>query len=512
VVGCVAVVGALVLASASSAVVVFHGSFVVDAADQRVALPDRLVSLPRSGIVDSQARRRLHVFFAFRDGRRGILRQFDAPLAGAAHLRNRNGCNDQFDAKIDASEALVALTTTRSSDCSNGEADFIFPGVVVVSVARYDRAAITVERCSAASQAFLEGEGFTGTISGQLAGNVVAYESCDHRSIIVRDMRTSSSAPAVVSVGRLIGGFAIAGDYLAVESMSGPLAPPTQVSVYRWSDATMLGSFAGSVLIDNFAVDRDGTLATISQPSAARTTTSEGCLTADNHSLAVLSPGQSTPRVLPLTPCAGLLGISDGQILFESPTAPGAPSRFGRSGVVVADVTGSHPRELLSPAMADTSLVDFAPDGQLKFDFAACGDTWEYQFEPFPAMPRPAVGLPRCRAYREGSHAYLRSGVLSVALRCPYGCSGTISLRLAGTGTLLRFTRQPGDQPYTAISYHARTGVEHEAAMLTAASLRRLKPGMKLIASVRVYAAESTSTPAGNYPTAYRTSGVLTVH
>jgi hypothetical protein len=102
--------------------------------------------------------------------------------------------------------------------------------------------------------------------------------------------------------------------------------------------------------------------------------------------------------------------------------------------------------------------------------------------------------------------------VLSVALRCPYGCSGTISLRLAGTGTLLRFTRQPGDPPYTAISYHARTGVEHEAAMLTAASLRRLKPGMKLIASVRVYAAESTSTPAGNYPTAYRTSGVLTVH
>ena len=389
---------------------------------------------------------------------------------------------------------------------------YIIPGVVVVSVARYDRAAITVERCSAASQAFLEGEGFTGTLSGQLTGNVVAYESCDHRSIIVRDMRTSSSPPAVVSVGRLIGGFAVTGDYLAVESIPGPLAPPTQVSVYRWSDGTMLSSSAGSVLIDNFAVDRDGTLATISEPSAGRTTTSKGCITADDHNLAVLSPGQSTPRVLPLTPCAGLLGISDGQVLFESPTAPGAPSRFGRIGVVVADVAGSRPGELLSPAIADTTLVDFSPDGQLRFDFAACGDTWEYQFEPFPAMPLPAVSFPRCRASLEGSHAYLRSGVLSVALRCPYGCSGAITLRLARTGTLLRFTRQQGDPPYTAISYDNQTGVEREAAMLTAASLRLLKPGMKLIVSVRVYAAESASSPAtSNHPTAYRTSGVLTV-
>jgi hypothetical protein len=470
-----------------------HGSFIVDGDDQRVALADRLVTIPDGGMSEGDFPRRLHVFLALSSGRRGVLRQFDTQLAASARVRQRGGCDDQFQATADASEEWVALATDHDQTCTEGAGTFFVPGPVVVSVARYAGSAIVVERCSAAEEAFGAGEGVTGSITGQLDGSVLAYESCDRRSIIVRDLSTQAP-PAVVPIGQLIDGFAIAGGYLAVEPVPALVGSASQVSVYRWGDAALVGTFGGGV-IDLFAVDRSGTLATLYEPASAGSP-SGGCVKRD-YSLAVLRVGQSSARVLPVTPCGDVLSISDGQILFERILGPRT------ADIAVTDTSGSQPREVLpSP-----DLVDFAPDGQLRREVAACGNSVEYQFAPL-ALPLAAPrALPPCRAYFAGRDARLRSGVLSIRLRCPYGCGGTLTLRVLRTGKRLRFTQTPAN----AIAFFAPPGLQVEEAGLTQTSLRALRPGARLKATLVVHAAEPAGDPIAQSAIATRVSTVLAV-
>jgi hypothetical protein len=68
--------------------------------------------------------------------------------------------------------------------------------------------------------------------------------------------------------------------------------------MYRWGDAALVGTVGGGV-IDLFAVDRKGTLATLSEAASAGSA-SGGCFRGD-YSLAVLRVGQSSARVLPVT-------------------------------------------------------------------------------------------------------------------------------------------------------------------------------------------------------------------
>jgi hypothetical protein len=273
-----------------------------------------------------------------------------------------------------------------------------------------------VERCSAASQAFGEGEGLKGSISGQLDGSVLAYESCDQRSIVVRDL-TKQSPPAVVSIGEQIRDFAIAGDYVAVEAAPAASGPPTQVGVYHWRDGTLVGRFGGAV-INRFAVDRHGTLATIYGGSSV------GCT--PGYSLAVLRIGQPSARVLPLTPCADLLSIFDGQILFERLLAPGTARVASTEDIAVTDADGSQTRGVLPPRIAVDypELVDFGPFGELRREVAACGDSDEYQFDRLGQLLTAPPRLPPCHAYFARPEARLRSGILSVRLRCPYAPGG----------------------------------------------------------------------------------------
>jgi hypothetical protein len=369
---------------------------------------------------------RRRVTFTPVHGRTRALRQFDGLLARAARLSEGEGFDDRADVVAAASPSWIAVTATRRRTSYDGGAEWSTVLSSETQVARRSGSARTIARCGHRS------------LEPVVEGTLIAYVNCDRTAIVIRDLTRPAGPPQQLAIptGMQAGVPSLAGPY--VSTILSPRQPETlepqppehsleeTLVVFERSSGAQITRAAG-LQIDSAALRADGTVAmSAAALGALRPAAACGY---EGLSLFVVAPG-GQPRALSHAACANPVTIDGDQIMFSHRT----PAHD--VGWAVTDVRGAAPRELAD----DRYYATFAGvDGLVRLESPACHDRSIGLVATAPLLlDGPDPVRPCTLHYPTRTVRIAPRGVLSIAYRCPAGCTGTMRLYLHGTHRLVQ--------------------------------------------------------------------------